>query len=289
MNSNSKYDDVLFMSSGQFEQLTDTESFVFSHVAFFACQLKPYNRLFKQTTQAICNKVGYSPNAVRTALSSLIAKGFLIKSEPQNREQGSYHPYYDNIAHHLKIGDNSYALLFAHELEKTLTAARNKKVKAQERIITFFKVQVGQLKRNCSMLSGNRSKHVHKALILHGYLSNQHKWNIEKGRQQVCRTVPFLAHFLNWSQNTVRRVLNTLKKLNIIAFDFTNGVLKFLAVHSFSITVTSLNGLVTKLSTLANKTIPSTSLSRQVHMVQAAKTPQEAAQHLKDLKRLGRV
>ena len=103
MNSSSKYDDVLFMSSGQFEQLTDTESFVFSHIAFFACQQKPYKRLFKQTTQAICNKVGYSPNAVRSAISSLIAKGFLIKSEPQKREEGSYHPYYDNIAHHLKM------------------------------------------------------------------------------------------------------------------------------------------------------------------------------------------
>ncbi|VEM00404.1 hypothetical protein ALT761_04191 (plasmid) [Alteromonas sp. 76-1] len=289
MNSNSKFDDVLFMSSGQFEQLTDTESFVFSHVAFFACQLKPYKRLFKQTTQAICNKVGYSPNAVRSAISSLIAKGFLIKSEPQIREHGSYHPYYDNIAHHLKIGDNSYALLFANELEKTLTAAKNKKVKSQERVITFFKVQVGQLKRNCGMLSGNRSKHVHKALILHGYLSNQHKWNVEKGRQHVCRTVPFLAHFLNWSQNTVRRVLNTLKNLKIVVFDFTNGILKFLSVHSFSIAVTSLHGLVTKLSTLVNKTIPLKSVSQQTHTPRASKTPQEAAQHLQYLKRLGRV
>lgn len=289
MNSNSKYDDVLFMSSGQFEQLTDTESFVFSHIAFFACQQKPYKRLFKQTTQAICNKVGYSPNAVRSAISSLIAKGFLVKGEPQKREEGSYHPYYDNIAHHLKIGDNAYALLFANELEKTLTAARNNKFKAQERAITFFKIQVGQLKRNSRMLSGNRSKHVHKALILHGYLSNQHKWNIEKGRQQVCRTVPFLAHFLNWSQNTVRRVLNTLKNLNIVTFDFTQGVLKFLSVHSFSIKVSSINGLVTKLSTLVNKTESHKKVAYQIHQPRASKTPREAAQHLQHLKSLGRV
>jgi predicted transcriptional regulator len=289
MNSNSKFDDVLFMSSGQFEQLTDTESFVFSHIAFFACQLKPYKRLFKQTTQAICNKVGYSPNAVRSAISSLISKGFLKKGERVEREHGSYHPYYDNIAHHLKIGDNDYALLFASELEKTLAAARSKKVKDQERVITFFKVQVGQLKRNSAVLSGNRSKHTHKALILHGYLLNQHKWNIEKSRQKVCRTVPFLSHFLNWSQNTVRRVLNTLQNLEIIAFEFANGVLKFLSINTFKVIAKPFHGLVTKLSVLVNKAPSLNSVPVKHNEPRIQKSPREAAQHLQRLKSLGKA
>jgi hypothetical protein len=289
MNANSNFDDVLFMSSGQFEQLTDTESFVFSHVAFFACQSRPYRRLFKQTTQAICNKVGYSPNAVRSAITSLISKGFLKKGEPVEREIGSYHPYYDNIAHHLKIGDNNYALLFASELEKTLVAAGRKKPKDQERAITFFKVQVGQLKRNSAMLSGNRSKHIHKALILHGYLLNQHKWNLEKSRPKVCRTVPFLAHFLNWSQNTVRRVLNTLKNLEIITFEFANGVLKFFSVNTFKVLTKSFHGLVTKLSVLIAKAPSIDHVSTQQSITRIQKSPREAAQHLQHLKSLGRV
>lgn len=289
MKSNNNYDDVIFMSSGQFAHLTDTESFVFSHVAFFACQMRPYKRRFKQTTRAICNKTGYSPNAVRTALCSLIEKGFLKRGKPMEREEGSYHPYYDNIAHHLEIGDNEYAAIFAKQLEKTLIESRQKKLKASERLITFFKVHVGQLKRSKSVALGNKSKHLHKALILHGYLYNQHTWNLEKGRPKVNKTVPFLAHTLKWSQNTVRRVVNTLQLLDIISYEFIHGVVKFLSVNPFKVVSSPVKTLITKLGALNKQPNPTSSRIHPPEIRAAHRTPREAAEHLNFLKQQGRV
>ena len=86
-----KTDDVLFMSTGLFEYLSDAESYVFSHVAFFACQKEGrFKGTFKQTTRAICNKVGYSPNTVRKALETLIEKKIHIFCEKPIL------PYFDN-------------------------------------------------------------------------------------------------------------------------------------------------------------------------------------------------
>lgn len=289
MNSKDNFDDVLFMSSGQFDALTDTESFVFSHIAFFACQLRPYKRQFKQTTQAICNKVGYSPNAVRAAISSLIKKGFLKNVDAKTKEQGSYHPYFDKIAHQLQIGENEYALLFAQELEKTLIAAKSKRSGSGDRIITFFKVRVGQLKRNTLLVSGNGSKHIHKALILHGYLHNQHRWNVEKNRNSLRRAVPFLAQFLNWSQNTVRRVINTLKNLGIVIYEYSKGLVKFLSVKSFNTEKKSLRSLETKLSVEPVRQVAIDVVTRQDPIQRTPKSPKEAAQHLQYLKHIGRI
>ncbi len=105
---------------------------------FFASQMRPYKRQFKQTTQAICNKIGYSPNAVREAITSLIEKGFLKKSQPLEEGQGTFHPYYDKISHRLHVGEHNYAALFARELEKTLITSKNKSKSSQERAMTFF-------------------------------------------------------------------------------------------------------------------------------------------------------
>ncbi|MDG6100020.1 hypothetical protein EXU34_21410 [Alteromonas sp. ZYF713] len=289
MNSNNNYDDVVFMSPRQFEFLTDTESFVFAHVAFFACQLRPYKRLFKQTTQAICNKVGYSPNAVRNAISSLITKGFLKSSQPLEQDQESFHPYYDKISHRLHVGDHDYAQLFARELEKTLITSRTKNIKSEGRTMTFFKVHVGQLKRNISLLAGNSSKHVHKALIMHGYLHNQHKWNVEKNRNNVQRTVPSLARFLNWSQNTVRRVINTLKYLGILEYSYGNGSVKFITVKQFNAAAKSVRSLITRLCTGIHRKEHTESATLSVPHQRKPRSPQEAAKYLQQLKSLGKI
>ena len=277
------------MSLGQFEYLSDTESFVFAHVAFFASQMRPYKRQFKQTTQAICNKIGYSPNAVREAITSLIEKGFLKKGQPLEEGQGTFHPYYDKISHRLLVGEHSYAVSFARELEKTLITSKNKSKGSQERAMTFFKVHVGQLKRNISLLSGNSSKHVHKALILHGYLQNQHKWNVEKNRNSLQRTVPSLARFLKWSQNTVRRVINTLKNWAIVDYSYAKGSVKFLTVRQFNTATKCVSSLITKLCNVVHRKVYVETIRSPEPPNHSARTPQEAAKHLQQLKSLGKI
>lgn len=289
MNPNNSYDDVVFMSPGQFEYLSDTESFVFAHIAFFASQMRPYKRQFKQTTQAICNKVGYSPNAVREAISSLIEKGFLKKSQPLEEEQDISHPYYDKISHRLHVGEHNYAVSFARELEKTLITSKNKSKNNQERAMTFFKVHVGQLKRNISLLSGNSSKHVHKALIMHGYLQNQHKWNVEKNRKSLQRTVPALSRFLKWSQNTVRRVINTLKHWGIVDYSYTKGFVKFLTVRQFNTSAKCVKSLITKLCNIVRRDERTESIQVSVPLDRSPKSPHEAAKYLQKLKSIGKI
>jgi len=289
MNSNNNYDDVVFMSSGLFEYLSDTESFVFAHVAFFASQMRPYKRQFKQTTKAICNKIGYSPNAVRDAILSLVEKGFLKKSQPSDEEQGTSHPYYDKISHRLHVGEHNYAVLFARELENTLIASKNKSMNGKERAMTFFKVHVGQLKRNISLVSGNSSKHVHKALIMHGYLQNQHKWNVEKNRNSLQRTVPSLARFLNWSQNTVRRVINTLKQWGIVDYSYAQGFVKFLTVRQFNTAAKCVKSLITKLYNINHNNERTESIRASVPLNRSPKSPHEAAKYLQQLKSIGKI
>ncbi|GFD68653.1 hypothetical protein KUL152_30540 [Tenacibaculum sp. KUL152] len=289
MNSNNNYDDVVFMSPGQFEYLSDTESFVFAHITFFASQMRPYKRQFKQTTQAICNKIGYSPNAVREAISSLIEKGFLKKCQALEEEEGSFHPYYDKISHRLHVGEHDYARLFARELEKTLITSKNKSKNSDGRAMTFFKVHVGQLKRNLSLLSGNSSKHVHKALILHGYLHNQHKWNVEKNRNSLQRTVPSLAKFLQWSQNTTRRVINTLKLWGIVDYKYTNGSVRFLTVRQFNTAAKTVTSLITKLCNVVQTKDHTEIVSSPEQYDRSPKSPQEATKYLQKLKSLGKI
>ena len=265
MNSNNNFDDVVFMSPGQFEYLSDTESFVFAHVAFFASQMRPYKRQFKQTTQAICNKIGYSPNAVREAITSLIKKGFLKKSQSLEEGKGIFHPYYDKISHRLHVGEHSYAVLFARELEKALITSKNKNKSSQERALTFFKVHVGQLKRNISLLSGNSSKHVHKALIMHGYLQNQHKWNVEKNRNSLQRTVPSLD------------------------YSYAKGSVKFLTVRQFNTAAKCVKSLVTKLCNVVQREKHIESIRSPKPLNESPRTPQEAAKYLQQLKSLGKI
>jgi transcription initiation factor IIE alpha subunit len=232
MNTREKSDDILFMSTGLFEHLNDAESYVFSHVAFFACQrATKYQGLFKQTTRAICNKVGYSPNTVRKALESLIKKKFLSEVALEDKSTLKYN-YIEKVAHRLTIGEASYALQFSGAMQKMLTETGKKKAfKSVGREMTFFRVNVGKLRRHSddilSKKDKNLSKHLHKTLIMHGYLHNQTSWNDKRGKSHLSRGVSYLSALMQWSQNTVRRVINTLKDIGAIAYSYAMKTVTF--------------------------------------------------------------
>ncbi len=278
--------DVVFMATGQFEHLTDTECYVFSHIAFFACQQIPYNRTFKQTTKAICNKVAYSPNAVRNAIRSLIEKEFLKKVNKPVIPKEERFTYYDDIAHHLTIGNHEYAKRFAKSLQRALLETKSKHKGIGGRDITFFPVNVGRLHHEADIdaVSGNQSKHVHKTLILHAYLYHNHKWNLEKGRNKLSRSVSFLSGMLKWSQNTVRRLINSLNAFAALEYIYADNAVRITSMSAL-IRLKSMTG---KLRTTLKKKITSAPSSDGVMLrrEQSAansrtQTPAEAAAFLK--------
>ena len=219
------------MATCMFEHLTDTEAYVFSHIAYFACQKKMSNRTFKSTTQSICNKTGYSPNAVRAALASLTEKRFLREPDLDPKPSRPKYTYYDEISHTLTIGEHSYAIQYAKWLEIALKDAKNKSAGGLVREITFFKVYVGKLNNNLNNLKLNQSKHMHKLLILHGYLYNQTNWNVKKFRPSLNRGVRFLALAFQWSENTIRRLINSLSDLGFVKYEFKDKAVTFIAVN----------------------------------------------------------
>lgn len=236
MNIREKSNDILFMSTGMFEHLNDAESYIFSHVAFFACQKEAkYQGLFKQTTRAICNKVGYSPNTVRKALESLIEKKFLSEVALEDKSTLKYN-YIEKVAHRLTIGEASYAVTFSGAMQKMLTETGKKKAfKSAGREMTFFRVNVGKLRRDSDNIVSKRdknlSKHLHKTMILHGYLSNQRSWNDKRGKVDLSRGVSYLSALMQWSQNTVRRVINTLRDIGAIGYSYAIKTITFTFVN----------------------------------------------------------
>lgn len=293
MTSRNKENDVLFMATCMFEHLTDTEAYVFSHIAYFACQNKIFKRTFKSTTQAICNKTGYSPNAVRAALESLKEKEFLQEPDldPKARQK---HTYYDEVSHTLTIGKHGYAMEYAKWLEVALKDAKTKSTSGLVRDITFFKVYVGKLKNTPNNLKLNQSKHMHKLLILHGYLYNQANWNVKKFRPTLNRGVRFLALVFRWAQNTIRRLINSLSDLGFVKYEFKDKAVTFVAVNA----IEKLTGFVNvlretlqsnKLATShspAVKDVPISAPERSPSPKRSFKpsTPAEAAAFLNNLK-----
>lgn len=253
MNSKDKSEDIIFMSTDQFEHLDDAENFVFSHVAYFACQPKRKN-LFTGSTRAICNKVGYSPNTVRKAIGSLIEKKFLLKEELVEEKTLKY-SYIKKVEHRLRIGEAKFAQDYSEAMEKMIHDIGKKVAfKGVGRDIRFFKVNVGKLRRNndapITKADKNLSKHLHKTLMLHGFLYNQRKWDDKRGRESLSRSVPFLSATMQWSQNTVRRVINTLNDIGSIGYSYATKTINF----SFVSVIKALYASSKKLkTTLANK------------------------------------
>lgn len=281
------------MATCMFEHLTDTEAFVFSHIAYFACQQKIFNKTFKSTTQAICNKTGYSPNAVRTALNSLTEKGFLRTPKIESLASSRKYTYYDEISHTLTIGVNSYAMKYAKWLEIALKDAKTKGQSGLEREVTFFKVYVGKLNKKLNKFRLNQSKHMHKLLILHGYLYNQANWNMKKSRPSLRRGVKFLALAFQWSQNTIRRLINTLSDLGFVKYEFSDKAVTFISVKPVEKLTGFLNVLRETLrsdsqitSHAPTLTVESDSVSESIHPPKRSfrpSSPAEAAAFLNNL------
>jgi transcription initiation factor IIE alpha subunit len=286
MNIRDKKDDVLFMSTGLFEHLNDAESYVFSHVAFFACQKEGrFKGNFKQTTQAICNKVGYSANTVRKALGDLIDKKFLsvVKEEAQTLKYN----YIDKVAHKLTIGEADYAVKYANAMATMLkeSVTKHKKVTVP-RDMTFFKVNIGKLRRDTNTVvdkkQKNLSKHFHKTLILHGYLYNQTSWNKKRNRNNLSRGVAFLSAAMQWSQNTVRRVINTLKDIGAVGYSYATKTVTFTFVSVINAIKNTSKKLRTKLSH-SDKGPITADAPNEVYKIDVANlTPSQGAQNLKE-------
>ena len=277
------------MSTDQFEHLDDAENFVFSHVAYFACQPKRKN-LFTGSTRAICNKVGYSPNTVRKALESLIEKKFLLKEELVEENTLKY-SYIKKVEHRLRIGGAKFAQDYSEAMRKMIDDIGKKvSFKGVGRDIRFFKVNVGKLRRSddspITKADKNLSKHLHKTLILHGFLYNQRKWDDKRGRESLSRSVPFLSATMQWSQNTVRRVINTLNDIGSIVYSYATKTISF----SFVSVIKALHACSKKLKTkLINKNHPvakietAVSVPRKVQGCNPNPTPAEAAAFLNSL------
>lgn len=280
-----KTKDVLFMSSGMFEHLNDPESFVFSHIAYFASQRKYNKGVFKQTTRAICNKVAYSANTVRKAIDTLIDKKFLVRVTNEEDYQDINFSYIDQVAHKLKIGEAAYAQTFAWGLSKMLERTNSKQNSKVPKDLTFFKVNVGTLRAALPdvMSNGdkNKSKHLHKTLVMHGYLYNQSFWNSQRQRGEVSRSVSFLSRLLGWSLNTVRRVINTLSDLGNLTFKYAEKVVSFVTVKPLTHIVTTWKHLKSSLKPSGGhqKVHP----SHPIPCVKKDPTPAEAAAFLESL------
>ena len=217
MNKNTTF---VFMSTKLFEHLNETEAYVFSFVAYFACD-KMKGNIFKRSTISLCNNLGYSPNTIRATIDALLEKGFLSRvPKPEIQNKGLRYNYFDEIAHHLEIGSHEYALEFSSELEGMLIGLRNgNKFKNSLMKNVFFKVYVTALqpKTKSEKWKRNQSRHLHKALVLHGFLHNKVKFRDKFVKSALSLSVPYLSTMMQWSRNTIRRIINTLAQLGLIS------------------------------------------------------------------------
>ena len=138
----SKNTNFVFMSTGLFEYLSETEAYVFSFVSYFACD-KQKGKLFKRSTISLCNNLGYSPNTIRSAINSLVEKKFLEHAEkPANTTNNLKYSYIEEVSHHLTIGTHEFAKEFSSELAELLYGLRGaKKLTKRPLKNVFFKVR----------------------------------------------------------------------------------------------------------------------------------------------------
>ena len=225
------------MSEGLFEHLTETEAYIFSFVAYFACD-ETKGRVFKRTTASLCKNLGYSSNTVRSAIESLVSKSFLVKeSPPATVKKSLKYNYIEEVSHHLKIGTDEYAVKFSDWLSIMLVQLRKgtskEFYKSNTAEVSFFKVYVSalQARTNKENWKRNQSRHLHKALALHGYLYNRAYWSEKHFNSYFSRSVSFLSAVFQWSPNTIRRLINTLKSLGLIKYNVDSRRILFHKVY----------------------------------------------------------
>ena len=238
MNGKRKHTEFVFMSTQLFEYLTETEAFVFSFTAYFACDETKGN-IFKRTTISLCNNLGYSPNTIRAAINSLIEKKFLKSETPPVREKKDLkYTYIEDVSHHLRIGDHAFAVEFAYWMQLMLNELRTRKTtkgfyEKYKPKVTFFKVPVRALQPDSAgeKWKRNQSRHLHKTLILHAYLHNQDKHTQTYNKPVLSRSVAFLSAMMQWSRNTIRRIINTMSDMGLIKFKLSGNRILFTKIH----------------------------------------------------------
>lgn len=256
MNNKTQF---IFMSEGLFEHLTETEAYIFSFVAYFACDISK-GRTFKRTTASLCKNLGYSSNTVRCAIESLIKKSFIVKVTPPARERKNLkYNYIEEVSHHLKIGSHEYAVKFSDWLSIMLEQLRKgtskEFYKSNTAEVSFFKVYVSalQARSNKENWKRNQSRHLHKALALHGYLFNRGYWSEKHYNSYFSRSVSFLSAVFQWSPNTIRRLINTLKSLGLIKYKIDDRRILFNKVYMVEKLRQGYMKLVSRLSPVYNE------------------------------------
>lgn len=295
MNNKTQF---VFMSEGLFEHgLTETEAYVFAFVSYFACD-SAKGSVFKRTTASLCKNLGYSSNTIRCAIESLVSKSFLVRQEPpaRNRKTLKYN-YIEEVSHHLTIGSHEYAQEFSYWLSVMLEQLRNgtskEYYKTHTANVSFFKVYVTALQHNTAngKWKRNQSRHLHKALALHGYLYNRGYWSEKNFKSHFSRSVSYLSAMFQWSQNTIRRLINTLKSLGLIKYKVESRRILFEKVNMVNTIRRGYEHLVSQLTTkrikptTSNHQKPTTSLQRP----SKNSTPEEHTFYLEQLKAQKRV
>ena len=139
--------------------------------------------------------------------------------KPENQSKDLRYNYYEDIAHHLEIGSDEYAQEFSSELSHILEGLRKvREYKHPSLKNVFFKVYVTalQAKSKGEKWKRNQSRHLHKALVLHGFLHNKVKFREKFAKSSLSLSVPYLSTMMQFSRNTVRRIINTLSQLGLI-------------------------------------------------------------------------
>lgn len=255
MNKIKRNTEFVFMSSGLFEYLTDTESYIFSFVCYFAADKRKGN-IFKRTTSSICKQLGYSSNTVRAAIESLVKKGFLERDTPvKTTGRKLKYNYIEEVSHYLKIGQHQYANKFAYWLSLMLDKLRDGTSNTYKAEISFYKVFVSALQKTNKQdkWKRNQSRHLHKAMALHGYLLNRIYWCEKNFRTSFSRSISYLSAEFQWSPNTIRRVINTLKSLGLIKYKKYGQKLSFIKVSMAEKISQGYEKLSTKILTYTNE------------------------------------
>lgn len=229
-----KNTEFVFMSTGLFEHLNETESYVFSFVTYFACD-KQKGQIFKRSTASLCKNLGYSANTIRSTIDKLVEKNFLARAEkPDIKNKDLRYSYFDDISHYLVIGTHQYAQEFSSELSEILNCLRkSNKQKQPDLKNIFFKVYVNALQAStkCEKWKRNQSRHLHKTLVLHGYLHNKIKFRDKFDKSTLSLSVPYLSAMMQWSRNTIRRVINTLVELGLVTLKLDGKRITFTRVR----------------------------------------------------------
>ena len=293
MNRKSKNTEFVFMSTSLFEHLTETEAYVFSFVAYFACDEAKGN-IFKRTTISLCNNLGYSPNTIRAAIASLIEKDFLKSEAPPERvKKDLKYTYIEDVSHHLKIGDHDAAFEFAYWMQIMLSELRTRGTTKgfydkHNPDVTFFKVPVSALQTDSvgEKWKRNQSRHLHKTLILHAYLHNQDAHAQKYQKPVLSRSVAFLSAMMQWSRNTIRRIINTLSNMGLIKFKLSDNRILFTKINKIS----KIRDGYTALKSTLHENVAErnhalfTNLGLDIPRPDSAATPQEHAAYLNSKK-----